>query len=46
MSNGNTMNEQIRVVLADDHTLLRQGVAYILRAEPDIDVIRALRGAR
>src|SRR5690349_24577097 len=39
MAQTNPTNEQIRVVLADDHALLRQGVAYILRAEPDIVVI-------
>jgi len=39
MSNGNPTPAQIRVVLADDHALLRQGVAYVLAAEPDIAVV-------
>jgi DNA-binding NarL/FixJ family response regulator len=29
----------IRVVLADDHTILRDGVCSLLRAEPDIEVV-------
>jgi two-component system nitrate/nitrite response regulator NarL len=27
------------MVIVDDHPLLREGVAYTLRAEPDIDVV-------
>jgi len=29
----------IRVVLADDHHIIRQGLASLLRAEPDIEVV-------
>ena len=29
----------IRVVVVDDHELIRDGIAAILEAEPDIDVI-------
>jgi DNA-binding NarL/FixJ family response regulator len=31
--------EKLRIFLADDHTVLRQGVRLILEAEPDITVI-------
>lgn len=33
------MSERIQMVIVDDHPLLREGVAYTLRAEPDIDVV-------
>lgn len=33
------MSDKIQVVLVDDHPLFRQGVASILGAEPDIEVI-------
>lgn len=33
------MSERIRVILADDHAILRQGTAELLRREPDIDVV-------
>ena len=29
----------IRLVLADDHTVLRDGLAYVLNAEPDFEVV-------
>jgi DNA-binding NarL/FixJ family response regulator len=32
-------NETIRVVLADDHTLVREGLRLLLRAAPDIAVV-------
>lgn len=31
-------NKKIRVLLADDHAILRQGIGNMLRNEPDIDV--------
>jgi two-component system response regulator NreC len=33
------MSEKIRVLLADDHTILRAGVRLLLEAEPDIEVV-------
>lgn len=33
------MTDPIRVVLADDHIMLRQGTAELLHREPDIDVV-------
>ncbi|MEN3359364.1 MAG: hypothetical protein V7637_3346 [Mycobacteriales bacterium] len=34
-----TSDEQIRVLLVDDHRLLREAIAEVLRAEGDLDVI-------
>ncbi len=33
------MSARIRLLLADDHALLRQGTAELLRREPDLDVV-------
>lgn len=33
------MNDQIRVLIADDHTIVRSGVRLLLEAEPDIRVV-------
>ncbi len=33
------MTDHIRIVLADDHALLRQGTAELLRREPDLEVV-------
>lgn len=33
------MSERIRVVVADDHPIVRQGVVALLRDEPDIEVV-------
>lgn len=39
------MAERIRVLIADDHTIVRSGVRLLLAAEPDIDVVgEALNG--
>jgi len=32
-------NHKIHVVLADDHNIVREGIAAILSAEPDIEVV-------
>jgi PAS domain S-box-containing protein len=32
-------NSQIRVILADDHQILRQGLCSLLQAEPDIRIV-------
>jgi two-component system response regulator NreC len=34
---------KIRVLIADDHTLLRAGLASLLRAQPDLDVVGEAR---
>ena len=33
------MNKPVRVLIADDHTIVRSGLRLLLEAEPDIDVI-------
>src|SRR5512140_269442 len=33
------MNDKIHVVIADDHTLFREGLAGIIRVEPDFEVV-------
>ena len=33
------MTETIRVLIADDHPLFRDGVVYSLSAEPDLEVV-------
>ena len=33
------MAEKIRILLADDHAVLRQGMAQVLDSEPDMTVI-------
>lgn len=39
------MSKQIRVLVADDHTIVRSGVRMLLEAEPDIEVVgEALNG--
>ena len=39
------MTNKIRVLIADDHTIVRAGVRLLLEAEPDIDVVgEALNG--
>jgi CheY-like chemotaxis protein/anti-sigma regulatory factor (Ser/Thr protein kinase) len=40
MSSGHSdLGRRIRVLLADDHTVVRQGIANLLRDQPDIEVI-------
>ena len=31
--------EKIRVLIADDHTVVREGIRQILEKEPDIEVV-------
>ncbi len=39
------MTDKIRVLIADDHTIVRTGVRLLLQAEPDIEVVgEALNG--
>jgi len=33
------MAEKIRILLADDHNVLRQGMAQVLNSQPDMTVI-------
>ena len=33
------MSSPIRLLLADDHAMLRQGTAELLRREPDLEVV-------
>ncbi|HEY4580315.1 MAG TPA: response regulator transcription factor, partial [Candidatus Acidoferrales bacterium] len=33
------MTDKIRVLIADDHTIVRSGVRLLLQAEPDIEVV-------
>jgi DNA-binding NarL/FixJ family response regulator len=44
MSNSSTPppaggNSRVRVLLVDDHTVVRQGIAAMLRREPDIEIV-------
>lgn len=39
MSDAETRDRQITVVLADDHEVVRQGLRMILEAEPDMEVV-------
>ena len=38
--------EKIRVVLADDHTVVRQGLRVLLMAEGDIDIVGEAENGR
>lgn len=41
------MSESIRVIIADDHTIVRSGVRLLLEAEPGIEVVgEALNGSQ
>ncbi|NIP25046.1 MAG: response regulator transcription factor, partial [Gammaproteobacteria bacterium] len=33
------MNRPIRILLADDHTIVRQGMARLLEEQPDLKVV-------
>ena len=33
------MSEKIRVLIADDHVIVRYGVRQLLAAEPDIEIV-------
>ena len=37
---------QIRVLLADDHDILRQGLKLLLEAQPDLHVVGEARTGR
>lgn len=39
-------SEQIRVILADDHDILRQGLKLLLEAQPDLQVVGEARTGR
>jgi DNA-binding NarL/FixJ family response regulator len=34
-----SMSDRIRLILADDHVMLRQGTAELLRREPDLEIV-------
>lgn len=40
------MSRKIRVVVADDHPIVRQGVVALLEGEPDIEVVAAVADGR
>lgn len=40
------MNKKIRILLADDHALVRQGFRRILEAEPDMEVVGEAENGR
>jgi len=33
------MEKKIRVIVADDHALMRQGITSLLRGQPDIEIV-------
>jgi DNA-binding NarL/FixJ family response regulator len=34
-----TMPDQIRILIVDDHAVVRKGLAMVLRLEPDLEVV-------
>lgn len=40
------MNKKIRVLLADDHAILRKGIAMLIGAQPDMEVIGEAKNGR
>jgi DNA-binding NarL/FixJ family response regulator len=40
------MQEKIRVLIADDHTLFREGLMALLQSAPDIDVVAAAKDGK
>jgi two-component system response regulator NreC len=40
------MNKKIRILLADDHTVVRQGFRFILSAQPDMEVVAEAANGR
>ncbi|MCC6342085.1 MAG: response regulator transcription factor [Bryobacterales bacterium] len=41
-----TQNKKIRILLADDHSVVRQGFRMLLAAQPDMDVVGEARNGR
>ncbi len=46
MLNQNYCMQKIRVILADDHNVVRQGLRALLMAEPDIDIVGEAENGR
>ncbi|GCE21088.1 response regulator transcription factor [Dictyobacter kobayashii] len=46
MSGEKTTQEKIRILLADDHDLLRQGLKLLFEAQPDMQVVGEARNGR
>ena len=40
------MNKKIRVLLADDHAILRKGIALLIGAQPDMEVVGEAKNGR
>jgi len=40
------MSEPIRILIVDDHVVVRKGLAMVLRLEPDIEVVGEAENGR